>query len=83
MARTWEWCCSCPKTHVGARHAILMPFGAKGRDQKFDNHRRDQFQFRHDRDGGFAASLIWRLRRHLTMHSDYVFSPNAPLPPLS
>ena len=42
------------KTHVRASYATLWPFEIKGRHQKCDNHRRDQFQFRHDHDGGFA-----------------------------
>jgi hypothetical protein len=64
----------CRKTHVRASYAILRPFGVRGRHQKFENHRRDQF--RHDRDGGFArVSLIWRSRRQRSMNSDYVFSP--------
>jgi hypothetical protein len=32
----------------------IAVFEGKGHHQKFDNHRRAQFQFRHDRDGGAA-----------------------------
>jgi hypothetical protein len=54
------------KNACTASYAILWPFKVKGRHQKFDSHGRDQFQFRHDRDGGFARV------RHLviTAHSD-------------
>ena len=47
----------------------------RGRHQKFDNHPRDQFQFRHDGVHGFIRVAHLAITGAAITHSDYVFFP--------